>query len=322
MAAVSESMGAAARAALAPGFNIPESPGAEDDGFVDDGGTGTLVLAPVGRVVRPNGEVYVPRTLGGMEDLAFLRHCQAMGDHTLMVGPPGTGKSAMLEAAFSPDPGSDGFEGIVCSADTTEADFLGTWVQDPGSGTFRWAPGPLHRAVMRDVPLFVDEVLLADPRVLSSLLYPLMDGRGVLSITTNPDLPPLKVGPGFFVIAAGNPDVPGAMFSDALRDRFAFIVEVTTDWRLAKHLGVPTEAVELAKHLDVQRQNGAIGWSPQLRSLLAFRDQAARFGTVFAAKALVSKAPTEDQEVVADAVKRKFGAAAAGPLTIGGRHRA
>lgn len=304
---------------------------AEDEEFADDGVDELLEqLDPIGEITLPNGVTYKPRTVAGHEDLAWLRRCGARQEHILLYGPPGTGKTFLSQAATFPDaervdPDDHespylhlGQESIVCSADTTELDFLGTWVQDPTAGTFVWAPDPLQRAVEGNRPLYVDEIFLADPRVLSSTLYPLMDGRDVLQITANPSLPPIPVGPGFYVIGAGNPDVPGAMFSEALRDRFVHQVEVNTDWALARELKVPAKAVQAAKRLDQERRDGTISWSPQLRSLLAYRDAVTAFGQEYAVQALIGKAPFEDRPIIVEVLLAKFGISA--PLSLGARH--
>lgn len=197
-----------------------------------------------------------------------------------------------------------GMETIVCSVDTTEADFFGTFYQDPDTGTFLWAPGPLQRAVEQDIPLYVDEVFLCDSRVLSSTLYPLMDGRGVLRIPANPRLAPIPVGERFCVFGAGNPDVPGANFSEALRDRFQHQIEVETDWRLAESLGVPRSVINAAKTLNDKRREGIISWSPQLRALLAFRSDRERYGKPYAYAALLGKAPLMDREEIETTFRR------------------
>lgn len=304
---------------------------AEDEEFADDGVDEELEqLTPLGEVTLPGGVTYKPRSIAGHEDLAWLTRCRSRGEHALLYGPPGTGKTLLARAACSAGVargGSDdeghpaeqhGMRSLVCSVDTAEADFLGTFVQDPNSGTFVWAAGPLQEAVELGIPMYVDEIFLADPRVLSSTLYPLMDGRDTLHIPANPTLPPIPVQDGFFVIGSGNPDVPGATFSEALRDRFDHHVEVNTDWKLARELKVPAAIVQVAKNLDRKRQAGTISWSPQLRALLSYRDSAKAFGHDYAVQGLLGKVPFEDRDVVQEALMAKFGIG--DPLALGGRH--
>lgn len=283
---------------------------------------------------RPNGVQYTPREINGVQDIAFLRRNRDHQEHVLLYGPPGTGKSALPEAAFFPDavratdehgaplPGytHTGMETIICSIDTSEADFFGTYVQDPVSGNFVWVPGPLQRAVESNIPLYVDEILLAESRVLSATLYPVMDGRGVLRIPMNPSLPPIPVGDGFFVIGAGNPNVPGANFSEALRDRFPHQIEVGTDWDLAHKLRVPRDIITAAQRLDARREDGEIDWSPQLRALLAYKDNARAFGQDYALAAMLGKAPVDDREIVGKELRRVFPQHKITALRMGGRY--
>ncbi|SRR6266568_4559539 len=278
-------------------------------------------LQPLGVQTRPNGVQYHPRTVAGQfEDVALLRSARTEGEHVLFYGPPGTGKSALAEAAFARDATAehDGIESIVGTADTTEADFVGSFVPDSAAPSgFSWRPGPLHRSVLHNIPLLVDEIALIDPRVLS-VLYALMDGRGVLRITANPDLEPLPIGDNWFVIGAYNPHVIGANLSEALRDRFTHHIEIGTDWQLAGELGVPADIIGVAKSLDAKREAGEIAWSPQLRSLLSYARTVELRGRDYALANLLAKAPVDDRDTVAAALTDEFGTVA--PLRLGRRY--
>lgn len=312
---------------------FPRLTSSDDEEFVDDGvgrGAKPAALTPIGEQPLPKGRVYKPRTVGGFEDLAWLRSCRDYGEHVLSYGPPGTGKSAMVMAAFGMDAAHEdpddpdsplihrGFETIVCSVDTTEADFFGTFVQDPDTGRFIWSPGPLHRAVLYSIPLYVDEIFLADSRVLSATLYPLMDDRDLLRIPANPTLPPIPVRQGFSVIASGNPDVPGAVFSEALRSRFSSLLEINSDWRLARELGTPAKLVQVASNLDHQRREGTLTWSPQIRELTQFNTHAKRRGEEYAVQALIGSAPIDERPIIADKMRAVFGIGDA--LSLGERY--
>lgn len=186
---------------------------------------------------------------------------------------------------------------LVGSDATIVDDFVGSYTQDPDTGRFTWVDGPLITSLKMGVPFLVDEIALIDPRVLS-VLYPLMDGRGVLEVTQNPSLPPVYVPHGWFVCAAYNPNAPGAHISEALLDRFHFHIEVQTDWELAVRMGVPRNIVLVADQLNMQVNRGELSWSPQFRSLLAYKEDVEAFGEELAVQNFVAKAPEDDRPAV------------------------
>ena len=268
------------------------------------------VHEPMGVRVRRNGQVYYPRSLEGYEDLWFYRQSQKLFHHILLAGPPGSGKTAGCEAAFDSVPENEtmdveaplGMYTLIGSDSIATDDFVGSYVQNPETGLFDWVHGPLTRSIIDDVPFLIDEIALIDPKVLS-LMYPLMDGRGVLEITQNPSLPPYRIGKNWFVIAAYNPDVPGAFISEALLDRFPHRIEVETDWELAKRLRVPENLVKAAEALNIQRRQGSLSWSPQFRSLISFKENEKHYGMDFAIKDLISKTPSEDRPALITALR-------------------
>ena len=260
-------------------------------------------------IMRPNGEAYHVRKVGtlGHDDVGVLREARAAGVYLLNYGPPGTGKTAMIEAAYAPikaDGTSDGLYTVQGSGDTEVSDFVGGYIPMP-NGSFVWEDGPLLKAMEEGKPLYIDEIALIDPKVLA-IVYGVMDGRRELRVTSNPERGVVIAQEGFYVCAAQNPNAPGARMSEALLSRFTMQLLVTTDFTLARKLGVNNKAVTAALNLDKKLQADEVSWAPQLRELLAFKKLEDLFGTQFALNNMVSTAPEIDRKVVADVLSRSF----------------
>ncbi len=258
---------------------------------------------PVGTIlVRPNGLPYVARRVrGDLSDVQWLRDLLANDMPCMLYGPPGTGKTALIEVAY------EGRAYTVMGSDDTErADFEGSYVQT-ADGAFVWVDAPLVRAMEEGVTLFIDEVGLISPKVLS-LVYGAMDGRQEIRITANPERGIVKAKPGFMVVAATNPHAPGVRLSEALLSRFICQAEMNTDWAVARQLGLDDNVAAALENLDVKRVAGEIAGSPQMREALGFIKAAAVFGRDLALSNLVAASQENDRDVIADVLSRAMGA--------------
>ncbi|MFA1550767.1 AAA family ATPase [Actinomadura chokoriensis] len=293
--------------AAAPKAAPALTPGASGASGTSGKGTGKGGKAPVGPVVRPNGQTYHPRRLADLPDVAALRRLREASIPALLYGPPGTGKTSLVEAAF-PD-----LITVAGDGDTAVADFVGEYTQAPGGG-YEFVYGPLITAMTEGRTLLIDDATLISPKVLA-VVYPAMDGRRQITVKAHKG-ETINAAEGFYVVAGHNPGVHGAVLTEALASRFAAQIRVSTDYDLARTLNIEPRAVRIARNLARRLEAGEIGWAPQLRELIAFQKVSGVLGPEAAVANLLGIAPEEDRDVVAEVVSSVYGRAVA-PLALG-----
>ncbi|MQA76241.1 MAG: AAA domain-containing protein, partial [Solirubrobacterales bacterium] len=171
-------------------------------------------------------------------------------------------------------------------------------------GEWEWVDGPVTRALSEGRPLLLDEFAAAHPRV-QSRLNGIFDGRLELALPEKAGDCIVRAGPGFWACVAYNPS-PHFELSEAMASRFSFPIRYRTDYEVAREIGVPKQAVRLAKRLERMLGAGESQWAPQMRELVAFRDHARLLGERWAVGALIGAAPEGCEEEVAAACAEVF----------------
>lgn len=255
-------------------------------------------------VERPNGDRYFVRKMpvssgdSPKTDVEFIRKMYELEMPALLYGDPGTGKTALAEVALP------NLVTINGTGDTETADFVGSWTPS-GPDEFVWVNGPLIEAMQNGWPLLIDEIALIDPRVMS-IVYGVMDGRGSIHVTANPAIGTVTAAEGFYVIGACNPNVPGAVMSDALLSRFSVQLEVTTDYSKLTEFGIRRDTSLAAKNLNKKLQSNEIMRAPQLRELFSFEKLRDTLGVDLAVANMISSADENDREVYESVLSTVF----------------
>lgn len=251
------------------------------------------------KYLLPDGSEYVTRPLPGFEnDVEGLRWLVANGVHVLLLGDPGCGKTALMQAAFP-----EAHNEIMHSRMTA---FDMKWLPRPvilegGKTGVVFDPAPLTRAAMEGKPVYIDEIMRGGDDAFTPL-FSAMDGRNII-IGGNQDGTDLPIKEGFGVVAASNPMVRGAFLPDAIASRF-FILEVQVTKDTLERIGIADPLVTIWSNLSGQSEV----WVPSVRDLLT----ASRFlklGNKHAAAFALTgfRVPAKDRAVVAGVVGLTLG---------------
>lgn len=226
----------------------------------------------------------------------------------MLLGNPGTGKTALLEAAVTY--GQRKLTTVVFTPDHTKDDLLRVFVgEGNGEKGTPYNYGPLAKAAIEGHVFYGDEVMLLMDGV-KPILYAAADGRRFLP-EGDVDGSPLEINPDFRLVVSSNPMVRGASLPEPLSSRFASTtLTVETSASLLRDLNIDDSIIAAWETMKTQGL-----WHPEIREL-RLADYWMPIDETQAASALIPEhCPESQRQAVRDIVVGYVG----GNLRLDGR---
>lgn len=213
-----------------------------------------------------DGDMYLSRSGVGDHDtdvetlVSWLDAPRNVVGAIFLEGDPGTGKTALIEAAVTHADRT--LRTHLCTPDDTRESLFLRFVGDGnGENGGPYVKGVIPQAVADAATLYLDEALMLNDGV-KPITYELTDGRRYLS-GGNVDGTDLLVPDGFRVVMSSNPLVRGASLPEPLASRVAgttMTVETSAD--MLEALGIDESIVAAWQALG----NAGL-WRPAIREL-------------------------------------------------------
>lgn len=218
-----------------------------------------------------NADMYLSRSGLGPYDTdvetiaAWLEAPRNMVGCVLVVGEPGGGKTALIEAAVCHSDRK--MLTVLCTPDHTKDSLFLRFVGEdhgdmlPSKKRSPYTLGPIPYAAKHGMVLYLDEAMLLVDGV-KPVVYSLADGRRFLP-EGNVDGSPLEIHPDFRLVLSSNPLVRGASLPEPLASRAASTtITVETSPSMLRDLAIDESIVAAWEAL------GTAGlWRPQIREM-------------------------------------------------------
>jgi len=267
-------------AGLVERWQFPRFPGAETLGTCSvKGHEGVHQHTKTCKKFRVDqGNLYLSRAgIGADNDtdvetvVAWLEAPRNLVGFILLLSEPGTGKTALIEAAVT-HAGQDREGGrtlttVLCTPDHTKDSLLLRFVGEehgdllPNGQRSPFTLGPLAYAAKHGHVFYADEFMLLEDGV-KPIFYSLADGRRFLP-EGNVDGSPMEIHEDFRLIISSNPLVRGASLPEPMASRAASTtLTIETNAAMLRDLGIDESIVAAWEALGVQKL-----WRPQIREM-------------------------------------------------------
>jgi MoxR-like ATPase len=253
----------------------------------------------------------IPKVIGYKEsdkrEFRRLANCYKRRKHVMLVGPTGSGKTALANDFFAQI--NKPYVRVNCSEGLDEFQLVGHMSKD-AEGKIVFVPGFLHMAMTHGIGIVLDEVNAMEQSV-KTILHGAMD-FGYLSVPYNNN-EIVHAHEDFFVIGCINPpeDYAGMKeMNQATLSRFRWVehvdylpedteVQVIMEQSGVHNPVVARMVVRLANDVRASKKAGEIGWDCSTRNLI----DALSFSTddslqVCIEACLINRCPVEDRDVI------------------------
>lgn len=245
-------------------------------------------------------DTYISRDIAGIRDLDILDAAFDQRHNVLVFGPTGSAKTSLVYAfgAMKNLP----VVNVPCNGAAEPRQLIGGWTPQP-DGTFDFVPGDLLKAVMHGGIIYLDEVNMTPPKILS-ILHGLLDRRRTITVNDaeGSDTPTsITAHPECFVMAAYNPGYQGTRpLNEAFKNRFAFRLEFPYSEEVERELISSPTLISVGRELRGAYDSMVIRTPVSTNSLIEFEDFALdeRLGYDFALHNFVAGFEAEDHQAV------------------------
>jgi len=247
-----------------------------------------------------NGAPFYPRPVMEVDgvmlnDVEFVQIQSKRGRVPLLLGPGGTGKTSVVEAAC------DIMFTTLFTAETTTLSLSGRWEPHPEKhGEFVWGLAELVQSIKyaiehpdEQVAWYGDEVMQTAPEVLV-MLHSLMDHRRTLFIEEGPGKGSLKAPDNWSMVLSSNPNEPGSSIGRPFASRCAPL-DYWTNWDVVeKAVGKGFEQlITVGRIMETMRRNREVDWAPAVRHCVAAAQDMQDLGLRYGLRQLLAQCDLE-----------------------------